>query len=63
MFSDFKLQYKTISKKQTHRPMKQNEELSNNPCVYGQLIYTKELKIYNRKGRNSVGKTGQICEK
>lgn len=38
--------------------MEQNEELSNNLCVYSQLIYTKELKIYNRKGRNSVGKTG-----
>ena len=40
--------------------MKQNREPEINPCIYGQLIYNKETKIYNGKMTSLFNRVGQI---
>ena len=53
-----------LAQKQTHRSVKRLESPEINPCIYGQLTYEKEARIYNGEKTifsiNGVGKTGQL---
>ena len=56
-----------LAQKQKYRPMEQDREPKDNPCTYGYLIFTKEIRIYNgAKTASSIdgaGKTGQLYVK